>query len=99
MIPEHFLAVLGPMSDILTVPLTDPVVEHSIGLVAVDRDPISPLVLAAFECAPQLELPWRQPLAEHRSIDLRNRSIDTTDWTAGPVQAILGNTDILNGYV
>ena len=63
-IPEHFLAVLGPMSDILTVPLTDPVVEHSIGLVAVDRDPISPLVLAAFECAPHLELPWRQPLAE-----------------------------------
>jgi hypothetical protein len=60
-IPEHFLAILGPMSDILTVPLTDPVVEHSIGLVAVDRDPVSPLVVAAFECAQHLELPWRQP--------------------------------------
>jgi len=60
-IPEHFLAVLGPMSDILTVPLTDPVVEHSIGLVAVDRDPVSPLVLAAFECAHRLERPWQRP--------------------------------------
>ena len=58
-IPEHFLTVLGPMSDILTVPLTDPVVEHTIGLVAVDRDPISPLVLAAFECAHRLERPWQ----------------------------------------
>jgi len=62
-IPEHFLTVLGPMSDILTVRLTDPVVEHTIGLVAVDRDPISPLVLAAFECARRLERPWQQPPA------------------------------------
>jgi len=32
-----------------------PIVEHSVGLVAVDRDPISPLVLAAFECAKAIE--------------------------------------------
>ena len=63
-IPEQFLAILGPMSDILTVPLTDPVVEHSIGMVAVDRDPVSPLVLAAFECALHLELPSHQPPAD-----------------------------------
>lgn len=50
-IPEYFLGMLGPMADIRTVPLTEPLVEHSVGLVAVDRDPISPLVLAAFECA------------------------------------------------
>jgi DNA-binding transcriptional LysR family regulator len=56
-IPEQFLALLGPRSDIVTIPLTDPVVEHSIGLVAVDRDPISPLVLAAFECALHLDVP------------------------------------------
>ena len=61
-IPEYFLAVLGPMSDILTVPLVDPVVEHSIGLVAVDRDPVSPLVLAAFECARHLEMPGAIPV-------------------------------------
>ena len=54
-IPEYFLSMLGPMADICTVPLVDPLVEHSVGLVAVDRDPISPLVLAAFECAKAIE--------------------------------------------
>lgn len=56
-VPEYFLQVLGPMSDIRTVPLTDPFVEHKVGLVAVDRDPISPLILAAFECAREVEPP------------------------------------------
>jgi hypothetical protein len=50
-IPEYFLDVIGPISDVTAVPLTEPIVEHSVGLVAVDRDPVSPLVLAAFECA------------------------------------------------
>ena len=54
-IPEYFLGVLGPMSDIRSVPLVEPLVEHSVGLVAVDRDPASPLVLAAFECARSVE--------------------------------------------
>jgi DNA-binding transcriptional LysR family regulator len=56
-IPEYFLEVLGPISDVRAVPLTEPLVEHSVGLVAVDRDPISPLVQAAFECARVIELP------------------------------------------
>jgi DNA-binding transcriptional LysR family regulator len=60
-IPEHFLAILGPVSDIVTVPLVDPTVEHSIGLVAVDRDPVSPLVAAAFECAHELPFPNAVP--------------------------------------
>ena len=60
-IPEYFLNVLGPMSDIRTVPLVEPRVEHSVGLVAVDRDPISPLVLAAFECAKTIEPPRARP--------------------------------------
>ena len=50
-IPEYFLEIMGPISDVRAVPLTDPLVEHSVGLVAVDRDPVSPLVLAAFDCA------------------------------------------------
>jgi DNA-binding transcriptional LysR family regulator len=50
-IPEYFLEVLGPIADVRAVPLTDPLIEHNVGLVAVDRDPLSPLVLAAFECA------------------------------------------------
>jgi DNA-binding transcriptional LysR family regulator len=56
-IPEYFLDVLGPISDVRAVPVTEPLVEHSVGLVAVDRDPISPLVLAAFECARDTEPP------------------------------------------
>jgi hypothetical protein len=39
--------------------LADPVVEHTVGLVAVDRDPVSPLVLAAFECAASVSVPPR----------------------------------------
>jgi DNA-binding transcriptional LysR family regulator len=54
-IPEYFLEVLGPIADVRAVPLIEPLVEHNVGLVAVDRDPISPLVLAAFECARQVE--------------------------------------------
>jgi DNA-binding transcriptional LysR family regulator len=56
-IPEYFLEVLGPIAGVRAVPLTDPTVEHSVGLVAVDRDPASPLVLAAFDCARTIEPP------------------------------------------
>jgi DNA-binding transcriptional LysR family regulator len=56
-IPEYFLEVMGPISDVRAVPLIEPAVEHSVGLVAVDRDPISPLVLAAFECGRVTEPP------------------------------------------
>ena len=56
-IPEYFLEVMGPISDVRAVPLIDPTVEHSVGLVAVDRDPVSPLVIAAFECARVTEPP------------------------------------------
>jgi hypothetical protein len=45
------------MSDIRAVPLTNPEIEHSVGIVAVDRDPVSPLVLAVFECAQGIEVP------------------------------------------
>jgi DNA-binding transcriptional LysR family regulator len=56
-VPEYFLEVFGPISDVRAVPLHEPMVEHSVGLVAVDRDPVSPLVLAAFECAKEIEPP------------------------------------------
>ena len=64
-VPEYFLEVLGPISDVRAVPLVDPLVEHSVGLVAVDRDPVSPLVLAAFECACTIEPP---PLARRELV-------------------------------
>ena len=50
-VPQYFLDVIGPMSDVRGVPLSEPLVQHSVGLVGIDRDPVSPLVLAAFECA------------------------------------------------
>ncbi len=56
-VPEYFLQILGPVSDIRAIPLVNPVVEHSVGLVAVDRDPVSPLVQAVFECAHGIEVP------------------------------------------
>jgi DNA-binding transcriptional LysR family regulator len=56
-VPEYFLKVLGPMFDIRAVPLVSPEIEHSVGLVAVDRDPISQLVLAVFQCAKGIEAP------------------------------------------
>lgn len=56
-VPEYFLEVLGPMSDIHAIPLINPQIEHSVGLVAVDRDPVSPLVLAVFESAQGIETP------------------------------------------
>jgi DNA-binding transcriptional LysR family regulator len=56
-VPEYFLKILGPMSDNRTVPLKAPEIEHSVGLVAVDRDPVSPLVLAVFESAAQVAAP------------------------------------------
>jgi len=54
-VPEYFLDVLGPLSDIRAVPLINPAIEHSVGLVAVDRDPVSPLVLAVFEAAKSID--------------------------------------------
>jgi DNA-binding transcriptional LysR family regulator len=68
-IPEYFLEVMGPMSDVRAVPLVDPFVEHNVGLVALDRDPVSPLVLAAFECARDTQPPAvSRPLLESLGI-------------------------------
>ena len=39
------------------VPLAEPMIQHSVGLIAVDRATVSPLVLAAFECARAIEPP------------------------------------------
>lgn len=69
-IPEYFLEVLGPIADVRAVPLTNPLVEHSVGLVAVDRDPISPLVLAAFECARAIEPPQSGTVARAVTIEI-----------------------------
>ena len=55
-LPEYFLNVLGPLSDIAAVPLADPLVEQSVGLIALRRDPASPLTAALFAAARQADL-------------------------------------------
>ncbi|MGL4396413.1 MAG: LysR family transcriptional regulator [Hyphomicrobium sp.] len=44
--PQYILDILGPQSGITAVPLTAPEVSHKVGLVALDRDPISPMIRA-----------------------------------------------------
>ena len=48
-VPEYFLDILGPDVGYPRRAAGRPEIEHSVGLVAVDRDPVSPLVLAVFE--------------------------------------------------
>jgi DNA-binding transcriptional LysR family regulator len=49
--PQYILDVLGKEPGITAVPLKEPEVAHSVGLVAVDRDPLGPLVRAFCEAA------------------------------------------------
>lgn len=49
--PQFMLEVLGVMSGFRAIPLDEPKVEHSVGLVVADRDPISPLIEALRESA------------------------------------------------
>jgi DNA-binding transcriptional LysR family regulator len=55
-LPEYFLNVLGPLSDIAAVPLADPLIEQPVGLIALKRDPPSPLTAALFATARQADL-------------------------------------------
>lgn len=48
-VPENFLAGIGPPDGIAAIPLTDPDVRHEIGLIALDRDPRPPAIAALFE--------------------------------------------------
>ena len=49
--PQYILEVLGNVSGIRAIPLAEPKVEHSVGLVVADRDPLSPLIEALREAA------------------------------------------------
>ena len=49
--PQYILEVLGIMSGFRAIPLAEPKVEHSIGLVIADRDPLSPLIEAMRDAA------------------------------------------------
>jgi DNA-binding transcriptional LysR family regulator len=49
--PQYVVEVLGTVSGIKAIPLDEPKVEHSVGLVVADRDPLSPLIEALRESA------------------------------------------------
>lgn len=49
--PEYFIDVLGKIEDVRAIPLTDPKVEHTVGLVGLPREPLSPLIAALFAAA------------------------------------------------
>jgi DNA-binding transcriptional LysR family regulator len=49
--PEYFIDALGKLESVRAIPLSNPKVEHSVGLVAMDRDPRSPLTTALFTAA------------------------------------------------
>jgi DNA-binding transcriptional LysR family regulator len=49
--PEYFIDALGKLESVRAIPLSNPKVEHSVGLVAMDRDPRSPLTTALFAAA------------------------------------------------
>lgn len=49
--PQYILEVLGHVSGIKAIPLDQPKLEHSVGLVVADRDPLSPLIEALREAA------------------------------------------------
>lgn len=49
--PQYILDTLGPQSGLRAIPLTQPIVAHTVGLVVVDRDPLAPLIRALREAA------------------------------------------------
>jgi DNA-binding transcriptional LysR family regulator len=49
--PEYFRNAMGTLEGIVAVPLAEPTVSHKVGLVAVDREPLSPLIAALFAAA------------------------------------------------
>lgn len=49
--PDYILSTLGKESGVRAIPLKEPAVSHSVGLVVQDRDPIAPLVRAFREAA------------------------------------------------
>jgi DNA-binding transcriptional LysR family regulator len=49
--PDYFKNAIGALEGVVAVPLVEPVVSHAVGLVAVDREPLSPAISALFRAA------------------------------------------------
>jgi DNA-binding transcriptional LysR family regulator len=53
--PDYFKNALGSLEDVMAIPLAEPTVSHKVGLVAVNREPMSPLIAALFRSVGQKE--------------------------------------------
>ena len=53
--PEYFDTMLGPVQDVRAIPLTEPHVEHAVGLAVADREPLSPIIVALQQVAAQFD--------------------------------------------
>jgi len=49
--PEYFPEILGPFKGLARIPLVEPEVEHAVGVIAVEREPLSPHLSAVFAAA------------------------------------------------
>lgn len=52
--PDYFKNALGALDGVIAVPLSEPEVSHKVGLVAVDREPLSPLIAGLFDAVRKL---------------------------------------------
>jgi DNA-binding transcriptional LysR family regulator len=55
-VPQTFLLLLEQKRGLLSIPLVEPEVFHTLGLVAADRDPLAPLPRALLDFAQRLDL-------------------------------------------
>jgi hypothetical protein len=53
--PEYFDTTLGPMPGVSAIPLTEPHVEHAVGLAVAEREPLSPIIVALQQIAAQFD--------------------------------------------
>ncbi len=53
--PGYFINILGRLEGVKSIPLTEPKVEHAVGLVGLPREPLSPLISALFAAARKLK--------------------------------------------
>ncbi|MYZ49204.1 LysR family transcriptional regulator [Rhizobiales bacterium L72] len=66
-LPEHFELLFDPTDRIAAIPLVAPEVEHPVGLLVSDRDPLSPVVTSLVEVARTLPVPAWRPERERRA--------------------------------
>jgi DNA-binding transcriptional LysR family regulator len=55
-VPHTFLLLLGGQPGLVALPLTEPSVEHAVGLVASSRDPLTPMTRAFLAVARERDL-------------------------------------------